>query len=618
MDNDKSEWFARILKSIGDAVIVTDTMGCAVFMNPAAESLLDCPLEGIRGKPFEEVFCDIDEEADYPPIEGLDIDPPDHVGYVTGNGRQIILERSISSIENDDGFEGQVILLHDISERKHAEDALRDWAERAVKRSEAKYRTLLEQIPAIAYIAPLDNLDSALYVSPQFEKYLGYSQAECASDPHIWRKTLHPDDCGHVLAEVARCHTTQEPFLCEYRSLARDGEVKWFHDEAVIVRDDDGHPLYYQGVMFDITDQKRAESSLRQSEALYRSLVEKTTDGYFISEFPSGCIIFFNERLCELSGYTHREAMHLEVWDLIALDEHRRVHEQVWSKAGHEGHICRESIFTAVRKDGSTFLAEVTVSSVPFQGRQAVQGIIRDVSERERLWRQLQYVDKMQGLGVLAAEIAHEVLNPLAICSSAVQFLMEEGNSPEFQKECVQKIHSGIGRVSGIIRSLLGFARSYPPATEMARLDLLSIVEETTALISFKAKSQRVKIQSRSCRSPVFVGGIESFLQQVFMNLLLNALNAMPDGGILSLLIEKTNREVLVHVTHNGSGISETEVGNIFDPFRIGLLPGDRASTALPLCYSIVKQHSGTIECKSTEGEGTTFTVRLPIAPGEE
>jgi PAS domain S-box-containing protein len=163
------------------------------------------------------------------------------------------------------------IVFRDITARK--------WAEQALRESEAKYRMLVEQVPAITYTAALDEASTTLYVSPQIETLLGVSHTEWKPDPDFWRKRLHPDDHERVLAEVHRSHGSGEPFRCEYRMLAHDGHAVWFRDEAVVVRDDAGQPLVLRGTMLDITDRKRAEEALQKAHhQLERRVEERTTE----------------------------------------------------------------------------------------------------------------------------------------------------------------------------------------------------------------------------------------------------------------------------------------------------------------------------------------------------
>lgn len=150
-------------------------------------------------------------------------------------------------------------------------------AEEDLRQSEIKYRTLVEHIPAITYVAALDPHSTTTYVSPQVEAILGFSQADYHADPDIWRKQLHPEDRERVLAEVARCHATGEPFVSEYRMLTKGGRLVWFRDEAWIVRDADGKPLFLQGVMLDITDRRLAEEELREHKEQLEKVIEART-----------------------------------------------------------------------------------------------------------------------------------------------------------------------------------------------------------------------------------------------------------------------------------------------------------------------------------------------------
>jgi PAS domain S-box-containing protein len=168
----------------------------------------------------------------------------------------------------------------DITERKQAEDALR--------MAEARYRTLVEQIPAIIYTADINATSTTRYVSPQIEAILGFSPAEWMADPELWLKQIYPDDRERVLACVEQAQASDQPIPAEYRSFTRDGRLVWLQDAGRVVRDETGQPLLLQGITLDITARKQAEEALRESERLYRTLA---------SNFPNGAVVLFDHDL---------------------------------------------------------------------------------------------------------------------------------------------------------------------------------------------------------------------------------------------------------------------------------------------------------------------------------
>jgi signal transduction histidine kinase len=237
----------------------------------------------------------------------------------------------------------------------------------------------------------------------------------------------------------------------------------------------------------------------------------------------------------------------------------------------------------------------------------------RDQTERRKLETQLLQSQKFTALGVMAGGIAHEIRNPLAICSSGVQFLMDENIAAQFRRECAEKIHAGIQRVSEIIESLLRFAR--PEVTSMLeQLNLPALIQEAWTLIENQAKIHKIKSNLQFEKNPIVINGNASLLQQVLINLFLNGIKAMPDGGTLTISIETAGKEVLVCITDTGQGISENDIDKIFDPFYTTSPVGQGTGLGLSICYSIIKQHNGSIDVESCEGKGSTFTVRLPAS----
>lgn len=218
----------------------------------------------------------------------------------------------------------------------------------------------------------------------------------------------------------------------------------------------------------------------------------------------------------------------------------------------------------------------------------------------------------------MARGIAHEIRTPLTIASSAAQFLMEEDVDPEFQRECAEKVHRGIRKASTIIENLLRFAH---PTTNMNRtlVDILHAVKGALSIIGNQAKVQNIEVRTHYPPEPLQVLGVSGLLEQVFTNLFLNAMNAMPNGGTLDVSAERDGGDLLIRVTDTGDGISPEDLGKIFDPFYTKAPPGKGTGLGLSICYSIVDQHKGSIRVESQSGKGSTFTVTLPsLSPAED
>ena len=218
----------------------------------------------------------------------------------------------------------------------------------------------------------------------------------------------------------------------------------------------------------------------------------------------------------------------------------------------------------------------------------------RDLTEQRKFELQILESQKLAALGVMARGIAHEIRSPLAVSSSAAQFLMEDGLTPEFRRECAEKVHSGIRRASTIIENLLRFAH---PSADKSKtpLDLLGVIKEALTLVDSQAKVQNIEIRTHFPPAPCQVLGVPSLLEQVFINLLLNAINAMPNGGTVDVVAERAAGELLLRVIDTGEGISREDLDKIFDPFFTKAPLGKGTGLGLSICNSIVEQHGGSI-----------------------
>jgi PAS domain S-box-containing protein len=364
-------------------------------------------------------------------------------------------------------------------------------------------------------------------------------------------------------------------------------------------------------LMEDVTEQVRLSEEVRRVERHLASVVESASD-IVLSTDIEGHILTWNSAGENLSGYSFQEVRERTIFDFCATghrEEMRRVFAHL--KTGKDSQMGEWDLMT---KPGGRIPVSWVCSPMK-DDRFKTVGVVavgRDLTERRKFEAQLLQSQKLAALGVMAGGIAHEVRNPLAVCASAAQFLQEEGTPPEMLRECASKIHAGIQRASMIIENLLRFARPSVKA-EMTKIDLASVLRETLSLVANEAKLQKIELRPQIPEEPVWISGIEGLLQQAFVNLFLNAINAMPEGGVLSLEVGRDENEVWVPIADTGAGISPEDQDKIFDPFYTTAPVGKGSGLGLSICYSIIKQHFGAIEVNSTPGRGSVFIVRFPI-----
>jgi PAS domain S-box-containing protein len=364
-------------------------------------------------------------------------------------------------------------------------------------------------------------------------------------------------------------------------------------------------------LMDDITEREQLGEEVRRAERHLASVVECAND-LVVSMDPQGHIVTWNRAAERISELKAEEVKKQSLLSLCAAKQRPVMAEMLQRLALGEGVQNTEvNLLTANSQE-----VPIAWSCSPMRDDAGeVVGLVavgRDLTERRGLEAQLIQSAKMASLGVMAGGIAHELRNPLGIISASGQLLLERPDDAQLRSECAQKIHAATQRASLIIENLLKFAR---PLGEQMReeVDVHAVLEETRALLAHQMTLQKVTLQKELQPDLPRVYGNPELLQQVFTNLILNACNAMPEGGTVTVVTRASEAgQVEIQFSDTGRGIPPEHLPEIFDPFFTTMPVGKGTGLGLSISYSLIQQHQGTIEVKSQMGQGTTFTIRLP------
>ena len=346
------------------------------------------------------------------------------------------------------------------------------------------------------------------------------------------------------------------------------------------------------------------------------NILESLDDGLAVFDLEER-IVRWNRALEGFYGIAREDAIGRtlsEVFDqpfVQALDAARREHPY--------GATLYRVPITARPAEGAGSQLLVTATVVPLQdsGSDVVAGailLIEDITDRARLEEQLQISEKMASIGLLAAGVAHEVNTPLTGISSFTQMLLEGADPGDPKTRLLEKIERQTFRAAKIVNGLLNLSRQGRESNEPEHVDLNAVISDVFALLEHQFEVGRIKIRRELAESSVPVVGIEHQLQQVFLNLFLNARDAMPSGGWLLVSTRIEDDRVVAEIADTGSGIPAEHLARIYDPFFTTKAIGRGTGLGLSISYGIVREHDGEIHCDSVVGQGTRFTLSLPRA----
>ncbi|MFQ6092208.1 MAG: PAS domain S-box protein [bacterium] len=515
------------------------------------------------------------------------------------DGREIEVETSVSYIQYKGGIASQGV-LRDITERKRAEEALRE--------SEERYRSVVEN--SHAGILIVDDEYRFTYVNDELCRILQYPRKEIVGQD--FRKFLD-EESKQLVADryIRRQRGENVPPRYEFNVVRKDGEKRRVEISSTVIKDSAGRVKSVAQIL-DITERKQAEEALRESEEKYRNLIDQSRDAIYL--LYNGKFEIINRRFEELFGYTQEEtnAPDFDFINLVAPKSRGLIEDRI-GKIDRGEPVPPQYEFTAISRDGKEIEVETSVSYIRYKGTIATQGILRDITERVRLQEQLLQSEKLSALGELIAGVAHELNNPLTGVLGYSQLLLGAECDSKVKKS-LEKIYAEATRCQKIVNNLLSFARNRKP--EKRYVDVNTLIENTLELRAYEFKVSNIEVATRLDPTLPRTMADPYQIQQVFLNIINNAHQAMVEhGGRKRLAISTQSGDGLFRIefTDTGPGIPKENLKRIFDPFFTTKKQGKSIGLGLSLCYGIIKEHGGKIYATSKMGQETTFVIELPI-----
>src|SRR5687767_2086615 len=363
-------------------------------------------------------------------------------------------------------------------------------------------------------------------------------------------------------------------------------------------------------------------SELDRLHAFNENILESLDDGLLVIG-PADNVIRWNASLERLYGLRRQAAVGKtfdRLFDAHVVDLLNSVRNE--HPAGKTAF--RVPLTGRGEREGQSLLVNMTtvplsgsVSSVTSSMPSATIVILEDITERSQMEEQLRISEKMASLGLLAAGVAHEVNTPLTGISSYTQMLLENADPADPRTPLLEKIEKQTFRAARIVNGLLNLSRpAASDASERTVVDLNEVIADVLSLLEHQFERSSIKVRRALHDEPAHIVGYEFKLQQVFLNLFLNARDAMPSGGWLAIATRVDRGEVIAEVADTGNGIAPEHLARIYDPFFTTKAMGQGTGLGLSITYGIVREHEATIQCDSTPGKGTRFEIRFAHAPG--
>ncbi len=595
--------YRDLIEQAADGIFIVDKEWKILFVNPRS-----CEMLGYR----EEELSRLNMKDTYA-LE--DLDAADHRKKETQSGSNLQFERNMRRkdgsafpvevsvrVLKDGNFQG---IVHDLTERKLAETALRE--------SEARFRELADMLPLTVF--EIDVGGNLTFANRNGLTTFGYDRTDYEKGMNVFQ-IIAPEDRARAIEKAKGVMSGEKSGGTEYSAMRKDGE----HFPIIVYSSALANQrMGLRGIILDLTGQKRAEEQLRLQSAALQS----AANAVVITD-RDGNVTWVNPSYTRLTGYSFEEVIGKSTRILKSGKQEPEFYKNLWDTI-LSGRMWNSELVNK-RKDGSVYNEEMTITPVLNTQGEITHfvAIKQDVTERKKLQEQLIHAQKMEGIGTLAGGIAHDFNNILGIILGYSTLLAHTKNNPQKFSENMAAINQSVHRGANLVRQILTFARKSETSFEIVDVnimakELLSMVTQTfPKVVSFSHNFQEGLPP---------ISADPSQLHQAILNLCVNARDAMPTGGTLSLSTGLQSGEdlrkrlsdaseshyVFVAVSDTGVGMTDHLKSRIFEPFFTTKEPGKGTGLGLAVVYGIVNAHHGFVDVESEPGKGTTFRLYFPI-----
>jgi PAS domain S-box-containing protein len=613
--------FRSIVERSSDAVVLIQADGTASYFSPSMERLLGFPASELVSRREMTQVLPEDRARSLRAYQEVLAAPGAEVRFEfrvsTRDGALRWLECAATNCLEEPALRCVVALYRDITDRKRAEARL--------VQTEERLRYLLSATRAVTYTCQCSDPFAATFISENVVAMTGYAAGEFLASPSFWMDRVHPDDLPPMLADLPRVFV-EGALEHEYRFRHADGRYRWMHDALSVVFDDAGQPREFIGHWVDITERKESEAALRRSEETFRTLIQHHPTAMLVHR--EGRITHTNGAMVKLLGYPSAEELCRQApMDLVLPQDQAFVRSRMdlSRRTGHappaEQHL--------LRRDGSTVAVEVESLVLEIGEATAAVVFFRDLTERRELLARMAETDRMSSAGMIAAGVAHELNNPLAylisnltLLSDAVPVLLRGGGEAgsRLRASEVPRVlgdaQEAASRMASVVRDLR--ALSHADTSDFGPTDVVAALRSAAKLANNVIRHS-AGLQEEFEADVPRVHASEGRLVQVFLNLLVNAAEAIPEGApernrITLRVRREPEARLRVDLEDTGVGIPAEILPRIFDPFFTTKRAGQGTGLGLSICQGLVRAFGGEIQVSSQVGQGTRVTLWLTEA----